>query len=285
MDIQHITHNLGGYFRQGSGYAPCPVCQPERRADQRALSITAKDDKLLVHCFKSGCNFVDIAQAIDLPKSSIEIDQDALNNSNAKRLEYQEIQLSKARSLWDATKPIEGTNAARYLMSRGIKTFPKSLRFMPDIYHAPTSSWCCAMVANIQPCGGVHRTFLSKQGVKLNKSAKMMLGPCLGGCVRLSEGVGPLVVAEGIETSLSLLEMLNNQLPSVCATLSTAGMKSFILPSNAHELIIGVDGDEAGKDAAHKLANRASNTGWKVSLMQAPDGKDFNDVLMMEAVA
>ncbi len=32
----------------------------------------------------------------------------------------------------------------------------------------------------------------------------MMLGRCAGGAVRLSDGLGPLLIAEGIETGLTL---------------------------------------------------------------------------------
>ncbi|RLL73121.1 hypothetical protein [Paenirhodobacter hankyongi] len=34
--------------------------------------------------------------------------------------------------------------------------------------------------------------------------------------------------------------------------------------------------------AAHKLAERATFNGWKASLAKAPDGLDWNDVLMTQ---
>ena len=40
MDGRTIAHNLGGAWRNGRGNAPCPICQPERRRDQTALSIS-----------------------------------------------------------------------------------------------------------------------------------------------------------------------------------------------------------------------------------------------------
>jgi hypothetical protein len=52
----------------------------------------------------------------------------------------------------------------------------------------------------------VHRTYLLPDGS--GKAAidpdKMMLGAVAGGAVRLTDGPGGLVVAEGIETALSL---------------------------------------------------------------------------------
>lgn len=106
-----------------------------------------------------------------------------------------------------------------------------------------------------------------------------MMGPCGGGAVRLSGSDGPLVVCEGIETGLSLLSGLLSGPATVWATLSTSGMRALKLPSETGELIIATDGDSPGREAGEKLASRASALGWNVSLMPAPDGQDWNDVL------
>jgi len=285
MDIQAITHQLGGYWRNGQGQAPCPLCQPERRKDQNALTLKEGGDKLLLHCFKSGCSFVDIANAISLPLGSVQIDTDAARENERKRTDYAAAKLAKARSLWDVAKLIEGTKAEAYLRARNLTvTLASSLRFVPDIYHAPSNTWACAMVANVEPTGGVHRTFFDKRGNRLAKDAKMMLGPCAGGAVRLSESDGPLVVCEGIETGLSLLSGLLKGPAAVWATLSTSGMKALDLPPTPGKLIVATDGDEPGCEAGNKLATRATALGWKVSLLPAPDGKDWNDVLMLKGV-
>lgn len=285
MNIQAITHSLGGSYQNGKGQAPCPICQPERRPDQNALSISEDNGKTLFYCFKRQCSFVDIANAASLPLGSVQIDFEAQRKVNAKQAEYQAAQLAKARSLWDAAKPIQGTKADAYLRGRGITvTLPPSLRFMPDIYHGPSSSWCSAMIGNIEPTGGVHRTYFTKQGKRLPNNAKMMLGSCAGGAIRLSDGSGPLVVAEGIETALSLVKLLGDKDPTVWATLSTSGMKAVQIPQEPHDLIIGVDGDEAGQTVANTLATKATALGWAVSLMEAPLGQDWNDVLMAGGV-
>ena len=135
------------------------------------------------------------------------------------------------------------------------------------------------MVADVQPTGGVHRTFFAKHGERLSKSAKMMLGACSGGAVRLSEAVGPLVVCEGIETGLSLLCGLLSGPATVWVALSTSGIKGLSLPPRAGDLIIASDGDAAGRDAANNLAQTAHGLGWQVSMLPAPDGQDWNDVL------
>ncbi|MAM63857.1 toprim domain-containing protein [Maritimibacter sp. UBA3975] len=281
MDGRTLTHNLGGAWRHGQGNAPCPICQPERRRDQTALSISETNGKLLLHCFKSGCSFVEIANAAHLPLERAQVDFDAVRETKRKQAEYRKAHLSKGRSLWDRSLPINGTRGEAYLRGRGISCdMPPSLRWMPDIHHAPTMIWGAAIVANVEPTGGVHRTFFDKKGNRLAKSAKMMLGPCSGGAVRLSEAAsGPLVVCEGIETGLSLLSGLLAFPAAVWAALSAPGIAALELPREPSELIIATDGDEAGREAGDKLGLRATALGWKVSLMPAPDGKDWNDVL------
>jgi hypothetical protein len=133
--------------------------------------------------------------------------------------------------------------------------------------------------------GGVHRTYFEKTGVRISRNAKMMQGPCAGGAVVLSEAQGPLVVCEGIETGLSLLSGLLSYPVTVWAALSTSGIRALDLPQSVGRLTIAADGDAPGKEAANALATRATALGWKVSLLPAPDGKDWNDVLAMKGGA
>jgi DNA primase len=62
-------------------------------------------------------------------------------------------------------------------------------------------------------------------------------------------------------------------------------MKALNLPSGSRELIVAADGDEPGKIAANSLASRATALGWQVSMLPAPDGLDWNDVLQSEVAA
>lgn len=285
INARIITEQLGGFYRDGKGNAPCPVCQTERRKDQTALSISNGNGKILLHCFKGACSFVDIANAIDLPLEGVQIDFTAQRESETKQAGYAAHKLRKARDLWEHAGPIDDTKAATYLRGRGITCpLPETLRFISDIRHGPSMSWCMAMVA-IVSTGGVHRTFFDKQGNRLAKNAKMMLGPCAGGAVALSGDAGPLVVCEGMETGLALLSGLLSGPATVWAALSTSGIRGLTLPHDPHKLTIATDGDTAGKEAGDSLAIRATALGWKVSLLPAPDGKDWADILKMKAVA
>lgn len=97
--------------------------------------------------------------------------------------------------------------------------------------------------------------------------------------MRLIDTDGPLVVAEGIETGLSLVCGLLQVPVTIWAALSTSGMTNLRLPATPSRLTIASDGDPAGREAAQKLAERAYKLGWTVSFLHAPDGKDWNDVL------
>ena len=62
------------------------------------------------------------------------------------------------------------------------------------------------------------------------------------------------------------------------AALSTSGMAGLVLPRDTGELVIAPGGDDAGRKAANKLADRACAAGWHVRIMKCPDGADWNDI-------
>ncbi|MDP3264027.1 MAG: toprim domain-containing protein [Tabrizicola sp.] len=284
-DARDLTNALSGSWRGNHGSAPCPVCQPERRRDQRALSIREEGGRLLTFCHKSGCDFRAVTEAAGLPASTGAIDLQAAREADTRRATYEAEQRAKARKLWDVGRPISGTKGETYLRSRGITcALPPSLRWVADAYHGPSARWQSAMVADVST-GGVHRTFFEKSGARLERNAKMMQGPCSGGAVALSEAQGPLVVCEGIETGLSLLSGLLGEPAEVWVALSTSGIRALRLPPQPRRLIIAADGDAPGMQAANALGDRAYCLGWDVYLFAAPDGQDWNDVQQSKGAA
>lgn len=145
-------------------------------------------------------------------------------------------------------------------------TLPESLRFHPACWH-PTAKRLPAMVARIEGAErfAAHRIYLRPDGSGKAQAepAKAMLGNTAGGVVRLSAGAGPLVVAEGIETALSLASGLLRGPASIWAALSTSGMTGLRLPAQPGRLIVATDGDEAGRSAGFRLADRAAGLGWE----------------------
>lgn len=286
VDPKALPLELGGRWFGSSGSAPCCVCQPERRKDQNALSITVKGEKLLLHCKKSGCAFEDILTACGIRRGHFEIDEEARRQAEREQRKEIEKRSRQAREIWLDTVEIAGTVAETYLRSRGITCeLPASLRFHPGCWHSPSCKRYPAMVARVDGSAGfaVHRTYLTPHGAKADiQPNKMMLGLTKGGAVRLRGDTGPLVVAEGIETALSIACGIIRGPFSVWAALSTSGMVSLKLPSTPRVITIAPDTEEAGQSAAYQLAEKAHSLGWDVSILNPPYGSDWNDVLIHE---
>ena len=102
--------------------------------------------------------------------------------------------------------------------------------------------------------------------------------------MHLRNVAGPFVVAEGIETALSLACGLLDGPSSIWAALSTSGMIGLHLPNIPGRLTIAPDGDGAGHVAALTLADRATRDGWLVSILTPPKDGDFNDLLRGEVM-
>jgi hypothetical protein len=68
---QTLCTLLGGHWYGHYGAAPCPVCQPERRKGQNALTISDGFSSLLANCKKAGCSFQQIAAASGLVRGRL----------------------------------------------------------------------------------------------------------------------------------------------------------------------------------------------------------------------
>jgi phage/plasmid primase-like uncharacterized protein len=285
-DAKELTLALGGRWHARYGAAPCPVCQPEGRKGQNALTLAdGANGRLVLDCKKSACAFLDILAAAGLrsgdytpPDATTTAQRKAQQSADAEKRAIQ------AKRLWLEAQPITGTIAETYLRGRGITCeLPETLRFHRACWHGPTAKRWPAMVGAVQGANlpAVHRTYLRPDGSgKADiEPPKAMLGGTQGGAVRLADGLGPLVVAEGIETALSLASGLLRTPATVWAALSTSGIRGLHLPPTASRLTIAPDGDAPGREAANALAERAHALGWQVSLLPAPDGRDWNDIL------
>ena len=215
----------------------------------------------------------DSANPVKGGKQARESDQDAERKQQA------------ALAIWQNAQAPENTPVETYLRSRGITLdIPVSIKYAPDLKHGPTGMLMPAMVAAIQgpdrTITGIHRTFLVSDGSKKAPVTqdKMMLGRCATGAVRLAAVAESLILAEGIETALSIIQAIG--LPT-WAGLSTSGLKALVLPEEVREVVIAADGDEPGEKAAHHAAQRFLGEGRRVRIARAPKGMDFNDVLRL----
>lgn len=284
INAQNLSQHLGGHWYGRYGTAPCPICQTERRKDQNALTLSDNENRLLAHCKKSGCDFRDIVAAAGIIQGTSKAPNPAeLAQRKAQAKEEANRRSLQAQRLWSETWPIAGSLAEQYLRQRAITCeLPNTLRFHPECWH-PSAKRLPAMLSVVEGAAGfaLHRTYLMQDGSGKAQvePPKAMLGNVSGGAVRLAKASGPLVVAEGIETALSLCCGLLNGPATVWAALSTAGLVSLKLPPEVGKLVIAADNDKAGHRAANDLATKASQIGWEVTLSPPESGADWNIVL------
>ena len=150
---------------------------------------------------------------------------------------------------------------------------PASIRFHPRLRYA-AGVYLPAMVAAIEDLDGcivgVHRTWLKPDGtgkaeVEQNKKA---LGRARGCAVHLTAGAPELVLCEGIETGLSIIQATGLH---VWAAVGTSNLGQVELPGFVREIIIAADHDEPGIKAARAAAEAYRARGLQVSVIVASD--------------
>ncbi len=295
MNAQEITKALGGSWHGSYGTARCPA------HDDREPSLSIRDGvdgEPIVNCF-AGCDWRDIKDVLRArgllpergerpawqPRRSRAPKPQPDDTDQQQRIEF-------VRRKWHESAPLADTPAEVYLGERGLKPgpdgWPPSLRYHLALKHGPTGLHLPTMLGAVaiwpgHEIVGLHRTFLRADGRgKAPVSGnKMMLGKCAGGAVRLAPAGPKLMIAEGIETSLSVQEATG--LPT-WAALSASGIAGLVLPALplAAEVVIAADNDvnRAGMDAAEKAAALWVSQGRKVWIAQPPTpGTDFNDMV------
>jgi hypothetical protein len=193
-----------------------------------------------------------------------------------------------ARRLWAIAQPVAGTLAETYLRHRAITDLRNcgALRFHPRCYHradegAPSETWP-ALIAAVRDLDGrltgVHRTWLdpATAGKAPVATPRKAMGDLLGHAVRFGAALDVLVAGEGVETMLSLRQVLP-AMPAAAA-LSAGHLAALLLPSGLRRLYVARDNDPAGHGAAARLAERARAAGIE-ALTLTPALGDFNEDL------
>jgi len=193
-----------------------------------------------------------------------------------------------AARLFASSVPVAGTLADTYLRARGLTQGGRmsALRFNPKCWHREEGQTLSlsrpALIAAVTDGAGalqgVHRTWLAPdgQGKADVATQRRAMGYLLGNAVRLTPHDDILVVGEGIETMLSLVEAVPG-LP-VWAALSSGHLGAVLLPERVQRLYIAIDRDPAGLRAAERLRARARDAGIAVRVLE-PRLRDFNDDL------
>ncbi|MCK1323540.1 toprim domain-containing protein [Bradyrhizobium sp. 156] len=193
-----------------------------------------------------------------------------------------------ARRLIGMSQPITRTVVEAYLRERGITDLrgTGNLRFHPRCYyrpdeHAPTEIWP-AMIAAVTDLDGritgAHRTWLdprSRDKAPIDTPRRAM-GDLLGNAVRFGIGGEVMAAGEGIETVLSLRQVLPD-IPMLAA-LSAAHLAAILFPDTLRRLYIVRDNDPAGDGARDSLIERANAVGIE-AIVISPALGDFNEDL------
>ena len=282
-----IAHQLGAR-RQGDNWrCDCPV------GCGYALSFCdAADGELLAYCF-GGCGFDDIIVALAEHGLLDGADDDEVvcygaSAFSKSRTAREEQRSEAARRIYDCLAPATGTIVETYLRSRRIiLEVPSILRFAA-CPHRSRSSFP-AMVAPVVDVDGnqtgIHATYLRSDGSGKADFAdrefqRECRGVIRGGAIRLAEHDPDraLVVAEGVETALSAMQLF--ELPGWSA-VSAGGLKALKLPPSVRNIIIVADNDASGTGQRSAVAagQRWKAEGRAVRAVVPLITGDFNDVL------
>ena len=173
---------------------------------------------------------------------------------------------SFALQIWEESKLAENTLVQTYLESLGWNLpIPSSIRFHSNLKHRDGEHFPC-MVALITHSDSekpmaIHRTFLSHdgKGIAPLQPARMKLGACCGGVVRLGEPGETLMIGKEIEKCLS--SMQEKGLPA-WATLSSS-LKAIRFPPNMKETLVLNDYRDTW--TKHNFRQRAAKQGFRIS--------------------
>lgn len=288
MTAETMAKALGGR-KVGQGWtARCPAHDDR----EPSLSIRDADGKVLVRCH-AGCDQRDVIAALKARglwdgKERSSLPKPSRRKVSSPRPDPSQAERSAvALSIWQSTIPAEGTPVEAYLASRGLTcSLPPSLRFHSGLKHPSGEIWPCMVAlvtrgADETPLA-IHRTFLARdgQGKAPVEPAKMMLGPCRAGAVRLGDPSDVLMIGEGIETCLAAMQTTGHP---AWAALSTSGLRALDLPDCVRDVIVLADGDDPGEAAARDCALRWMRQGRRVRIARPPRGLDFNDMLLGRA--
>ncbi|MAP24311.1 MAG: hypothetical protein CMM87_02095 [Rickettsiales bacterium] len=287
----------------------------------------------LVQAFGAASSYKDILQILSaytdgqtqaLINSSIGENKTAINlkdkdqfreESKALRLMHEKVyaaqraeKIKQVQALYDQSQKLQGTAAEAYLQGRGIsqKTLEQAhdLRFSDQVYNSETKqNTHRALLAFARDkdnnITGVQITYLTVDGSKDTslETSKKSLGVIKGSAVNLTshDPNKPLLIAEGVETALSLIE--TSAKANVVAGLGIHNVKAIAeqaaLEKNIEQkrIIVALDNDRDPRDPTtlpkHEEKLRAELNTLKetypkteiTTIQPHTPGTDYNDIL------
>jgi putative DNA primase/helicase len=241
MNAATIANALGGR-RSGRGWiCRCPV----HGDDTPSLSLADGDRRVVLYCH-AGCSYFDVVKTLRKAGLWERWRRSAITSSAVEQPLPSEPRRDPLQT-WRDGYNIRDTPAEAYLYRRGLQLTDgeaEALRFHDSLWHWPTQTGRPAMLALVKLASGVeltvHQTFLAPGGVNKAAVEKPRLFPSgvspAGGGVwfGVADPLSEFVVAEGVETAISALRLLNAK--AGCAALSELGIRKLILPPEARRV-------------------------------------------------
>jgi len=274
--------------RSASGWtARCPAHNDRTPS----LSIGRRDGRVLLHCF-GGCTQAEVLDA--LRRRGLWIERERRERSQHRSPLSERGTRALGLRFWhEAIQLYPGAWPAElvtYFATRGLMPFEPcpALRFHPRLPHsrgvALPAMLALATDADNRPAA-VQATYLRADGNgKANiDPVRKTFGSARGAAVRLMEGDDVLMLGEGVESVLSVLQAVGE---SGYALLGTSGLKSIVLPEvyRTRRIIIAADNDESGagqaaaREAAWRLVEQQNFLDVRIATPPRT-GTDFNDFL------
>lgn len=271
----------------GSHRIKCPCCGKPPRSD-KTLGITVDHRGAgVAHCFRCGHTDTcrpDQPERTRQPRTAPRVQRATPHVQTPPR---RHTLSDQGHALWDACRPLPGTDGAAYLQARQCVLPPSDghLRFHPALKHTPSGHSGPALVALVthtitgRPMT-LHRTWVQANGTKANVSPpRLLLGghSKQGGVIRLWPDdcvTHSLAVGEGVETCLSLAHAFT----PIWALIDAGNLAALPVLAGVECLLIARDRDPAGEQAARTCAARWSAAGVAVRIT-AQTANDLNDEL------
>ncbi|MEI8321192.1 MAG: AAA family ATPase [Alphaproteobacteria bacterium] len=197
--------------------------------------------------------------------------------------------VKKAQSFYEKTQSVTGTLGEKYLQDhRSIQgPLPGDVRFINKIYNSETKTELPALVSFMRnkagDITGYQTIYLDETGQKADLSiVKRSQGLLKGSFVEVQKGEGPVYLAEGLETALSLKE--SGLQGTILAGLGISNLKNY--EGDIKDVIICADHDEVNSithQTLEKTQHILQEKGYSVNtIYPKEEGRDFNDVLIQK---
>lgn len=192
---------------------------------------------------------------------------------------------AEALAIWNSARPAQATVAEAYLKSRGING--AIARYHPLCGAAARStlpdadarcSGCRRLRAGLRHSAHLPMRGSGRKAALPGGEVKFPLGRVRGGAIRLGPPARSIIVTEGLEDGLTLLQALGR---TVWVAAGAGMLPAMRLPNLIGAVVIGADNDESGQEAAERAAEAFHDQGRHVRIMSPGKAyKDFNAQLM-----